>query len=193
MHAFTLSIIAAAASDDINGPAVVFFKWIGIAVVIVVAGILFSRRNRKSVEAATAGLVDAVAFVIAPAPPLPESIIQVRSLLGETSAPPAITRYTRPVVTVSATGVTISDKRLGLLVSIPAADIAGVEARLSTIKPKGAIVARKFPAVWITVRRAAAEAVIAVAPIDGQYEKVSLEQAQVFAREVARRVGLVPN
>lgn len=181
-------ISAVSTAEEDSGSGGFIFIAVAIAIAVAISAVVFNRRNRKTVEEATGGAADSFAFVIAPAHPLAETLEQLRSLLGSVTPAPAITRYSRPVVTVDATGVTISDKRLGELASIPVADIARIDSRATTIKPHGLLYSRTFQAVFITARRGAETVEIGLPPVAGAYDSVTAAQAQAIAAEVARRI-----
>lgn len=180
---------AAAASEGFDpvGPIII------IASVVLAALLMtwiFRRRSKASLNAATGDGSDALAFVIAPAPPWPDSVAVLRELVGETSPEPRITRYSRPVVAVDGRGLTISEKKIGRIVSVSSADVVSVEARAASIRPKGTLVESAYPSVWIRVRRGEAEGFFALTPIIGAYTKISDVEAESIAVEVASRLGV---
>ena len=183
--------ISAAASDS-EGTSPVFYVIMAaiFALITFVMNRIVQRKSRKSLTAATDGLVDGYTAIIAPAPPFPDAIRRMRDLFAETTPEPRITRYTRGVVLANSTGLTISDKKNGTFLTIPAADIVSIEARTATIKPRGLILPREFPAALVTVRRSGAEAEIALVPIVGTYNKVTPAEAATFAAELSSHVGL---
>lgn len=192
MTVLTLDTIAAAstAADD-SGPGSFIFIAVAIALAGAVTTLIFRRRSQASKDAATGGVADVFAFIIAPAPPLADRVAELRTLVGETTAPPRMTRYTRPVVVGNYVALTISDKKAGALVTIPASYVVSIEARPVALKPHGTLIATSYPAVWVTVRRDATEVSVALAPIVAPYDKVSPAEAQALATELAIRLGLL--
>ena len=191
-----LELVAAATTeDDGSGVAGPIFIFVFIAIAAAISTAFFTRRNRKAKEdavgaSASGGAVEALAVVLAPAPPFPEALAQVRAALADTGPEPKITRYSSPVLVVGTDSIIVRDKKLGTLVTIAASDIVKLEARTAQITPKGTFVARNYPAVWVTVRRGAAEASVPLVPVVGSYEKISDAQAQALAAEIATRIGL---
>jgi len=183
-------ISAAASESEGNSPVFYIILAVGIGLVTFFSNRIAQRKSRKSLTAATDGLVDGYTAIIAPAPPFPDAIRRMRDLLAETTPEPRITRYTRGVVLADSTGLTISDEKNGTFLTIPAADIVSIEARTATIKPRGVIIPRRFPAALVKVRRSGAEAEIALVPIVGTYNKVTLVEAATFAAELSSHVGL---
>ena len=183
-------ISAAASESEGNSPVFYIILAVGIGLVTFFSNRIAQRKSRKSLTAATDGLVDGYTAIIAPAPPFPDAIRRMRDLLAETTPEPRITRYTRGVVLADSTGLTISDEKNGTFLTIPAADIVSIEARMATIKPRGVIIPRRFPAALVKVRRSGAEAEIALVPIVGTYNKVTPVEAATFAAELSSRVGL---
>ena len=190
MFTSTSTFLAAASTEDASSPFVGFVLLVlGVGLGSFIVTRFFSRKSREAVDSATGGAVDTFAVLVAPAPPFPDAIAALRALVGETSPAPQITRYTKPVVTVGSVGLTISDKKLGTLLTIPVADISGIESKPATIRPKGTILPRVFPAIWVSAKRGTAEASIALAPIVGAYTKVSPARAQAIATELAAKLG----
>lgn len=186
-----LELVAAATTeDDGSGVAGPIFIFVFIAIAAAISTAFFTRRNRKAKQAATGGEANALAVVLAPAPPFPEALAQVRAALGETTPEPKITRYTSPVLVVGTDSIVVRDKKLGTLVTIAASDIVKLEARAAQITPKGTFMDRTYPAVWVTVRRGGTEASVPLVPVVGSYEKISEAQAQTLAAEIATRIGL---
>jgi hypothetical protein len=181
---------AAQASDDGRDPTGIILRIVAVTLTVAAFGWFFARRARKSREAATGGRADGFAFIIAPAPPLADKVAELRSLVGETSPAPRITRYSRLAVAADERGLTINDAKAGPLVTVPVSDIVSIEARPATLKPAGTLIATTFPAVWLEARRGDAQVSVALAPIVGAYNKVSPAEAQTIAMEITTRLGL---
>ena len=179
-------VLAADGGFDFAGPLFIF---VAIALAAAMMSWIFSRRSKASKDAATGGVADSFAVVIAPAPPLAENIARLRELVGETSPEPKITRYTRPVVTADERGLTVSDKKLGAFLTIPAADIVSVEARPTSLRPQGTLVATSYPSVWVSVRRGDLAHSAAFTPIVGAYNKVTDAEASSIASTLSARLG----
>lgn len=179
----------AAASEDsgIVGPLIIGV-FVGLAALATSA--VFSRRNRKTVEAAAEEVEGGLVFIVAPAPPLPESLDALRAAFGEGPVTPALTRYSHPVITANGDGIEIRDKKGNHLVTLDRTEIVSIDARPATIKPKGTILARTWPSIWITARRGTAEATVALTPIVGAYTPLSAKDAEALAAELRRRVAL---
>ncbi len=158
-----------------------------LAGVVLLVKWIFSKRAQRSVDEVAGGTVSAR---IAPAPPLPESIARLRALVGETSAEPRITRYTVPVITASETALTIADKKIGQIVSIPAADITSVQAGVASINPKGTLKTLNYPSLWVTVTRDGAELIVPLTPLTGMYDKLSENDVESLAGALRTRLGV---
>jgi hypothetical protein len=191
MSVFVLSaIVAASSSGDDIGFARYLIPGISVAIGFAIIGWIFSRRTKANAAAAMGAAPDVLGFSIAPARPLADTIAQLRELVGDTSAAPKITRYSRPFVTVDASGLKISEKKTGAYLTVPAADIALVEAGPAKHRHQAAFVANTYPSIWLTVRHGAAEAKVAIAPIVGVYDKISRAHALALAAEISARLGL---
>ncbi|MGV8885413.1 MAG: hypothetical protein ACOH1T_07470 [Microbacteriaceae bacterium] len=187
---FTLAVLTAAAEQDSEAASPVFYviMAVGFGFVIYFSTRFANRKSRESLESASNGATEGYAAVIAPAPPFPEAISAARTLLAEPTPEPRITRYTRAVVRAGRQGLTISDKKNGTFLSIPAADIVSIIARPATIRPRGTFIPRNFPSASVTVRRGDAQVELALVPIVGMYDKVSPAEAVAFAAELNSRV-----
>ncbi len=146
----------------------------------------FARRGRRSLDAATGGVDDAYGFILSPAPVLLETIASIRALYGEQTPAPRVTGDRRPAVTVSTSGLTISERRAGILVTVPAADIMAVTPGTSKVT----FAAPKYPSVLVTIRHSGSEIVLALPPLLGGTQTVSAAKAQQLASEVPRELGL---
>ncbi|MDY0910476.1 hypothetical protein [Microbacterium sp. CFBP9034] len=80
--------------------------------------------------------------------------------------------------------LTIRDKKIGEIVSIPLKDIVSIEARDASLTPKGTFLPRTYPSLWITVRRDDVELAVALTPIVGAYDRVSQSDAAAMAAEL---------
>ena len=184
-----LHFAATVSTADDDGPGRYIFLAVGLAIAATVTAAVYRRRDRKSTAAATGGSADTLAFVIVPASPLAEHIAQVRTVLGETEPPTAFTRYARPVVTVNESELVISDKKFGVLATIPLTAIARVDARAEKVRPKGVVYPRTFQAVGVTVAHGGAETRMVLAPVVGAYESVTAAEAGALASAMASRIG----
>jgi hypothetical protein len=131
-----------------------------------------------------------ISMVVAPAPPLPETIERLRLLFGQVAPHPRITRYSRPTVMVSALGLAITEPKGGTLLEIPAENIISVRSEPALIHPKGVILARIFPSIHIGIRHGEAHDTLSVAPIHGIYEKLTPAEAAAIAGAFADLLGV---
>ena len=184
-----LHFAATVSTADDDGPGSYIFIGVAIAIAAGVSAAIYRRRDRKNTTAATGGSTAALAFVIVPARPLDEHIAHVRAVLGETEPAPTFTRYARPVVSMDESGITISDKKFGVLATIPMTAIVRVDARAEKVRPVGLAYARTFQVVGVTVAHEGAETRIALAPVAGAYESVTAAEAGALASAMAARVG----
>ncbi|GAA5034661.1 hypothetical protein ACFQRL_14335 [Microbacterium fluvii] len=152
-----------------------------LAVAAVVMKLIFSRRAASSTDAVVRDQDPAQVIRIPPAPPFPSDVARLRAFVGDTTPPPRITRYTVPIVTVDNTHLSIRDKKIGDIVSVPLTDIESAQMRVTTIRPKGTLLAQNYPSLWVTVRRGAATQSLALTPITGAYAKVSEAEAEAMA------------
>jgi hypothetical protein len=156
----------------------------------------FSKRAEGKISAvvgANESEAPALAVRIAPAPPFPENITQLRALLGDTSPAPKITRYTVPVITADDTALTIADKKLGQIVSIPAANISSIEAQIAGMKPKGTFITRKYHSLWVTVTSNGQHVAVPFTPLTGAYDQLPESTVAALANELRQRLGVKGN
>ena len=183
MPVFSL-ITAASESDD--GLAGSIVRGIAIAIALMVMSILFARRGKSSLDAATGGVDDAYGFVLSPAPLLLETIAAIRALYGDQTTMPRVTRDRRPAVTVSAEGLTISERRAGILLNVPASDIVAVTSGTSRVT----FAAPKYPSVLVAIRHEGADITLALPPLLGGTQTVNAAKAKQLADEISRELGL---
>ena len=183
---FAQSGTASDASVDFSFYVVLF---VGLAVVAIIMRASFTRRAKRRVADTVTGASNGPAIRIAPAPPFPEDVARLRALLGESTPQPRISRYTVPIVTADSGSLTIRDKKLGVIVSIPLNDIASIEARDASITPKGTILPRTYPSLCVTVRRGTTELTVALTPIVGAYDKVRPSDVEAMAAELHARLA----
>ena len=183
-------LIAASTDNSSSGPVRFIITAVGIAVVGLIFAAVGRRRNRKAAAAASTDAPDSFAFVIVPGRPLAEQIAQVSAALGGSSEVPKITRYSRPVVTGGPNGIVVSDKKLGVLLTIPVPAIVQLDSRPVKVKPHGVIGSGTFQAIWVGVRHEGAEAGVALPPVSGMYDSVSQQQALAISTELVARLGL---
>lgn len=187
-----ISSVFAESTSSSDGSVDIFFYvilFVLLSLVVLVMKWIFARRAKAKVAGTASGASDGRAIRIAPAPPFPDDVARVRALLGVTSPAPRITRYTVPVVVTDANALTIRDKKIGEIVSIPLNDIVSVEARDAAIAPKGTFLARTYPSLWVTVRRDTSELAVALTPIVGAYNKVGQADVETMAAELAARAA----
>ncbi|TAL40880.1 MAG: hypothetical protein EPN91_12085 [Salinibacterium sp.] len=127
-------------------------------------------------------------FVVTPAPPLNQWIADVHALLGEVGAPPQLTRYHRPAVTVGASGVVISEKKLGRILTIPRLVIQGVQAGSISLKPQGHLGSTTYQTVWMAIGHRGQSLSVALTPVVGSYGTVSTIYAQSLANSIAETI-----
>ncbi|MBA8816972.1 hypothetical protein FHX48_002066 [Microbacterium halimionae] len=185
------SVLAGAGTSSDESVDIFFYIILAVilALVVFVMRWIFARRANKNVAGTAGGASDGLAIRIAPAPPFPEDVARLRTLLGATSPAPRITRYSVPVVTTDAYSLTIRDKKIGEIVSIPLKNIASIEAREAAITPKGTFIALKYPSLWITIRRETSELAMALTPIVGTYDKVRQSDVEAMAAELESRLN----
>lgn len=164
-----------------------------LALVTIVMRAFIARRAKASVAGTASGASDGPVIRIAPAPPFPEDVARLRALLGEATPAPRITRYTVPVVTTDDQSLRIRDKKIGEIVSIPLRDIASIEARDASITPKGTLLARTYPSMWVTVRRGTTELAVALTPVAGAYDKLPKSDVAAMASELNSRLAATPH
>jgi FtsH-binding integral membrane protein len=203
MSLSTAALVSASASSSQTSPVFYIVMAVSIFIVFGIMRAISARRDQRHMGAAgvatgdVAGIESALpegpqpmAVLVAPAPPFDAVVLRLRDLLEEATPAPKITRYTRPIVMVYDHSLSITEKKGGVFLTIPAVDIVSVTSGPATIKPRGTILPRKFPAVHVTVRRGEAEETLALVPITGMYDKVTLRQADAIATEIGQRLQL---
>jgi hypothetical protein len=183
-------LIAASTDNSGSGPVRFIITAVGIAIVGAIFAAVAKRRNRKAVDAVAAEAPESFAFVIVPGRPLADQLAQVSAALGGSSEVPKITLYSRPVVTGGPNGIVVSDKKLGVLLTIPVAAITQLDSRQVKVKPHGVIGSATFQAIWVGVRKEGAEVGVALPPVAGMYDSVSPQQALAISTELVARLGL---
>jgi hypothetical protein len=154
------------------------------------SALFFTRKAKASMTAARSiGGEPAFVFVVTPAPPLNQWIADVHALLGEVGAPAQLTRYHRPAVTVGASGVVISEKKLGRILTIPRLVIQGVQAGSISLKPQGHLGSTTYRTVWMAIEHRGQTLSLALTPVVGAYGTVSAIHAQSIADSIAATIG----
>ena len=182
-------VYASSTETDDSDPMGFIILAVAIALASVIMGAVLRRRARKTIASATEGVENAFAFVIAPAHPLTESVERLRALIGDDSTV-AISRYSRLTVVAEASGLSITDKKAGRVLTIPSADIVSIEARKASIKPHGLPYSRTFPAVWVGVQRGATVLEVALAPLSGGYDPITMGETQALVTGLVARLDL---
>lgn len=176
-------------SGDGSGVPATIARVVTVVVSLAILSWLFRPYNKRARKAATGGAANAFAVNIAPLPSLKSAIAELREMVGEGSPEPNINRYKRPVMTADASGLTISERKSGRWVIVPATDIVSLEARIVPMKQLGATI--KMPSVWLTARRGGgAEVSVAIAPLVGAGGKAAQAQLQEIVNELSTRIGL---
>ena len=183
--ALLLVAAVAAAGDAPSGAGSGVIGGVAAGLAILIATVVFGSRGRNSIDAATGGVEGAFAFNLSPAPLLVATIAELRSLYGETAPMPRVSRTVSPAVTLGSRGLMISERKLGILISIPATDIVSVTAGPSRVT----FTVPKYPSVWVRVRHAGTEVSLALPPLlDGKTIKPA--KAVELAAEMSSRLGL---
>lgn len=183
-HLPTLAQTASSSTD--GGTDFLFYVVLAaaIGVTAVVMQKIFSRRAQAKITDAGGGIPGGITVRIAPAPPFPDQVAQVRALLGDTSPTPRITRYTVPVVTTDAASVRIRAAKIGDILTIPFDAISAIDAGDASIKPKGTLITQTFPSVWLTIATPSGKTSLVLTPVTGAYEKVRGTDAEAIAEEL---------
>ncbi|QIG39399.1 hypothetical protein G5T42_07810 [Microbacterium sp. 4R-513] len=169
------------ATVDFSSYIIVFAS---VAIAAIVGKAIFARRAKASVASTVPGATAGAAIRIAPAPPFPADVARLRALLGQPTPAPRITRYTIPVVTVDNRSLIIRDKKIGEILVIPLEDIASIEARDASLRPKGTFLSRTYPSLWVTVRRGTTELTVPLTPLVGAYDKARPSDVAAMAAEL---------
>ncbi len=182
---FALVLLAAATAEEDSPYVGPIFIGLGVGIAVLVTSLYYGRKARRSAEAAAGVAENALVFNLSPAPLLVETIAKLRALYGVPARMPRVARTTRPAVTVTAVELTITEGKLGTLISIPAADIVSIAAGTS----KATFAAPKYPSVLIGVRHADTEILLALPPLLGGTQPIKPPMAQQLASEISARLG----